>query len=89
MINWIFQGILAAFAVLMPRILLMLGVVGASYTVIKPMFVFIQNQALQQLASVPPQFAQAFEMMGLNDFLSIVFSAYLLAIGLKFAKSIK
>lgn len=87
MIGWIFQGILAAFAVLMPRILLMLGVAGASYVVIKPIFVFIQNQVLLKIGSSAVQFGQAFEMLGVNDFISIVFSAYLLSIGLKFGKS--
>lgn len=87
MVKWIFDGILAAFAVLMPKILLGLGLVGVSYAVIKPMFLFIQNKVLAQISSMPPQFAQAFEMLGVNDFVSIVFSAYLLSIGLKFGKS--
>lgn len=87
MVKWIFDGLLAAFAVLWPKILLALGVGTISYTVIKPMFVFIQTQVLQKISSSAPQFAQAFEMMGVNDFVSIVFSAYILALGLKFAKT--
>lgn len=87
MITWIYEGILAAFAVLMPRILIMLGVAGVSYAVIKPMFVFIQNQVLLKIGSSAAQFGQAFEILGVNDFISIVFSAYLLSIGLKFGKS--
>lgn len=87
MVKWVFDAILAAFAVLWPKILIMLGVGGISYTVVKPMFVFIQNQVLAKIGSSAPQFGQAFEMMGVNDFVSIVFSAYILALGLKFAKT--
>lgn len=87
MVTWIVNGILSAFAILLPKILLMLGVAGASYLVIKPLFVSVQNHVLIQIGSSAAQFAQAFEMLGVNDFISIVFSAYLLSIGLKFGKS--
>lgn len=83
----IFYSALTAFlSFALPKIAIFLGVYAISDTVTKPMFLWIQNQVLEKI-SAAPQFAQAFEIMGVNDFVSIIFSAYALAIGLKAAKS--
>lgn len=86
MITWIFQGILAAFATLAPKLLLMFGVGAASYAIVKPLFVKVQTYALSMISASSSQFAQAFEVMGVNDFVSIIFTAYMMSLGIKAAK---
>lgn len=70
----------------MPRIAAFFGIYVLADTVTKPMFVWIQQQVMAQFASAS-QFQQAFEMLGVNDFVAIVFNAYLLALSLKAAKA--
>lgn len=70
----------------MPRIAAFFGIYILADTVTKPMFVWIQQQVMSQLASAS-QFQQAFALLGVNDFVSIVFNAYLLALSLKAGKA--
>ena len=62
------------------------GIYVLADTVTKPMFLWIQQQVMAQFASAS-QFQQAFEMLGVNDFVAIVFNEYLLALSLKAAKA--
>lgn len=86
-----FQVLIAAgMAVLqwiLPRLLSVAGTVAISETVIKPIFDFIQGQVMQKLNGMSADAVHFLQFAGVFDAVSVIFSAYALAIGMKAAKS--
>lgn len=70
-----------------PKIAAFFGIYVLSDTVTKPIFVWLQQQVLQSVGSANGQYAQAFELLGVNDFMAIIFSSYALALSLKAGKA--
>lgn len=69
-----------------PKIAVLFGLYAVANTVTKPMFDWLQAQVLNQIGQAG-QYAQYFNMLGVTEFLSIIFSAYVFALGVKVVKS--
>lgn len=67
----------------MPKIAVFFGIVVLSNAVITPIFDALKNKVLSNISANAGTFLNAFELMGGFDCISIIFSAYALAFGLK------
>ena len=86
MFDIVLSALRAFFTWAMPKIAVFFGVYVLSTNVTKPIFERFQHLLEQQLGQAG-QFVQVFELIGVNDFISIIFSAYALAFSLKASKA--
>lgn len=82
-----YSAIMSALAAFAPRLLLMFGFVAFSETVTRDFFTTLMDKAFDSLAGLPSDYRAIVEMTGLPDAISIVFSAYIAAIGISAAKA--
>ncbi|HCF7371493.1 TPA: DUF2523 domain-containing protein [Pseudomonas aeruginosa] len=82
----LFQALVAAGSYLLPRLLATLGVVAVSETTLKPIVNWLKDRVLSNIGSLPENARLFLEYLGVVDAVSIVFSAYLLLIGIQAAK---
>lgn len=80
------QAIIAALGFILPRLLAVFGVVLFSETAVKPILDWLQGQIVSQLSG-SAEFLQFLQFMGVQDAISIIFSAYGLLIGMSAAKA--
>lgn len=72
---------------ILPRLLSVAGTVAISAYAINPIFEFLQDQVLQKLNGMSADAVRFLQFTGVFEAVSVVFSAYALAIGLKAAKA--
>jgi len=86
-----FQVLIAAgtavFQWILPRLLSVAGTVAISQAVINPIFEFIQGQVLQKLNGMSADGVRFLQFAGVFEAVSVIFSAYALAVGIKAAKA--
>lgn len=83
----ILAALQSAFVWALPKIAVFFGIYILSDTVTKPIFEYLKNQALAQLGAAAAQYSQFFQILGVYDFVNILFSAYIMAFSIKAAKS--
>lgn len=80
------QAIIAAAGYLLPRLLAALGVVVFSETAIQPILNWLQGKIVEQLSG-SGEFLGFLQFMGVQDAISIIFSAYGVLLGMVAAKA--
>lgn len=80
------QALVAAAGYLLPRLLATLGVVMFSETTVQPILDWLQGKIVGQLSG-SGEFLQFLQFMGVQDAVSIIFSAYGVLLGMKAAKA--
>lgn len=76
----------AAFVWAVPKVAVMFGIYVISATVYQPILDRFKSVLMTQLSS-SGQYLQYFELLGVNDFITIIFSAYTLHFAIKAGKS--
>lgn len=87
MFNVLLSALQSAFTWLLPKIAVFFGIYAISNTVAKPIFDYLKAQALAQLGAAASQYSQFFQILGVYDFLNILFAAYIMSLSIKAAKS--
>ncbi|MCE4068535.1 MULTISPECIES: DUF2523 family protein [Pseudomonas] len=80
------QAIVAAGSYLLPRLLAAIGVVAFSQTAVQPVLNWLQGKIVEQLSSTG-EALQFLQYMGVQDAISIIFSAYAVLLGMTAAKA--
>lgn len=70
-----------------PRLLAVVGTVAVSTTVLTPIFDYLQNMVMQRVNGMPADAVHFLQFTGIPEAISIIFSAYAMAIGMKAAKA--
>lgn len=83
----VYDALLAAFGWLLPKVAVFFGIYAISNTVAKPIFDYLKAQALAQLGAAASQYSSFFQILGVYDFLNILFAAYIMSLSIKAAKS--
>lgn len=86
-----FQVLIAALMAVaswaIPRLLAVAGTVVVSTTVLTPIFDYLQNMVMQRVNGMPADALHFLQFTGIPEAISIIFSAYAMAIGMKAAKA--
>jgi ABC-type enterochelin transport system permease subunit len=86
-----FQVLIAALTAvaswIIPRLLAVAGTVVVSTTVLTPIFDYLQNMVMQRINGMPADALHFLQFTGIPEAISIIFSAYAMAIGMKAAKA--
>jgi len=69
----------------MPKIAVFFGIVVISNAILNPIFNSLKQKVLSTISANAGSFLNAFQLLGGFDAISIIFSAYALAIGIKAA----
>ncbi|MCQ4241158.1 DUF2523 family protein [Stutzerimonas stutzeri] len=77
----------SAIGALLPRIAAAVGVFAISTIAIKPIITGLQDKVLGQMAGFPPGVRDFLAYLGVYDAVAIIFSAYLMLIGIQAAKA--
>lgn len=80
------QAIIAAGTYFLPRLLAALGVVVFSETAVQPILNWLQGKIVEQLSG-SAEFLGFLQFMGVQDAVSIIFSAYGVLLGMVAAKA--
>lgn len=70
---------------LIPRLLAASGTVAISVTVLNPIFNYLQDQVMTRLNGLSADAVHFLQFTGIPEAISIIFSAYAMAIGMKAA----
>lgn len=77
----------SAVGALLPRIAAAIGVFAVSTIAVKPIINALEAKLLGQLASFPNGVREFLAYLGIYDAIAIIFSAYLMLIGIQAAKA--
>ncbi|WP_397378582.1 DUF2523 family protein [Pseudomonas sp.] len=83
----LFTVLTSALRWLLPRLLAVVGVVAFSQVAVTPIFDWLKDQLLAKLNSLPADAVTFLAFVGVFDAISIVFSAYAMAISIKAGKA--
>lgn len=76
----------ALFQWALPRLLAVFGVVAVSQTVFTPLFSYLQSKITSNISAMGSQVADFLQYCGVQDAISIIFSAYALKLSIRAAK---
>lgn len=77
----------SAIGAMLPRLAAAVGVFAVSAIAIKPIVIALENRFLGQLSGLPEDVRSFLAFIGFYDFVSIIFAAILVAIGISAAKT--
>ncbi|MCQ4248018.1 DUF2523 domain-containing protein [Pseudomonas stutzeri] len=77
----------SAIGALLPRIAAAIGVFAVSTIAVKPIIEALEAKLLGQMASFPTNVREFLAFLGVYDAIAIIFSAYVLLIGIQAAKA--
>lgn len=77
----------SAVGALLPRIAAAIGVYAVSTIAVKPIITALQDKLLGEMAGFPPAVRDFLAYLGVYDAIAIIFSAYLMLIGIQAAKA--
>lgn len=87
MFHVLIAALTAVVSWVIPRLLAVAGTVVVSTTVLTPIFDYLQNMVMQRVNGMPADAVHFLQFTGIPEAISIIFSAYGMAIGMKAAKA--